>query len=60
MTENDNEVNSVEILPEDDGRPQQTSKAATWIDRIRRVFLVIGIVYVGAVLLLGIPFFQRQ
>lgn len=41
-------------------QPQEASKAVLWIGRIRRVLLVIGVLYAVAVLLLFIPFFQRQ
>jgi len=32
----------------------------SWIMQARRMLLVIGAFYVGAVLLLFIPFFQKQ
>lgn len=64
MTENNDEPNVIETRPEeppeDDAQPQETSKMVVWINKIRRVLLVIGVIYVGAVVLLGIPFFQRH
>lgn len=62
MAENIDESNTVETRPEDSELqpPQQISKAVIWINKARRVLLVLGIIYAGAVLLLCTPFFQRQ
>ncbi|KXN88127.1 Monoacylglycerol lipase ABHD12 [Leucoagaricus sp. SymC.cos] len=43
-----------------ENRSQDGYKASSWVAKTRRVLLVIGILYVGAVLLLCIPFFQRH
>ncbi|KAJ3576297.1 hypothetical protein NP233_g544 [Leucocoprinus birnbaumii] len=39
---------------------QETPKATGWVTKARRVFLVIGVLYIGAVLLLCIPYFQAH
>ncbi|KAF9454841.1 alpha/beta-hydrolase [Macrolepiota fuliginosa MF-IS2] len=60
MAENDNVPDYTAVQQDGQASSQETSKTVLWINKARRVLLVIGILYVGAVFLLCTPFVQRQ